>query len=262
LNKEITFLLVFGGFLDFLPALKKIKKPFVILVGHYGSGKTEIAVNIAFYHKQNKKEVTIVDLDLIKPYFRCRLLREDFKARVIRLVAPEGGKFYADLPILLPEARGVLEKSAKKEEIVILDVGGDDLGARVLGSVNDVVKAEESELLFVLNHNRPFAEDVNAVVKKMREVEGAAQMKITGLIANSHLMDETSEEDVLNGLKISKEVSKETSIPIMFCAIINHLGEKIAQNGGLDLPILPLQRHILPPFSAPPKGFLRPPSVV
>lgn len=248
--------------MDFLPALTRIKKPVVILVGHYGSGKTEIAVNIAFYHKQTNKEVTIVDLDLIKPYFRCRLLREDFKARVIRLVAPEGGTFYADLPILLPEARGILEKSLNDDEKVILDVGGDDLGARVLGSVSDVVQTSQTDLLFVLNHNRPFAENVDSVIKKIREIEGAAQMKITGLVANSHLMEQTTTEDVINSLKISKEVSERTSIPIMFCAIINHLGEKIAQNGGIDLPILPLQRHILPPFSDPPKGFLRPPSVV
>lgn len=248
--------------MNFSSALLKLEKPITILVGHYGSGKTEIAVNVAFYFKQLNKEVTIVDLDLIKPYFRCRLLREDFKARVIRLVAPEGGNFYADLPILLPEARGVLEKSMKNDEKVIIDVGGDDLGARVLGSLSDVLKTENITLLFVLNHNRPFAEDVNSVIKKMREVEGASQMKITGLIANSHLMEETTEEDVIRALDISKEISKETFIPITFCAIISHLGEKIAQNGGIDFPILPLQRHILPPFSDPPKGFLRPPSVV
>lgn len=248
--------------MDFSAALSKLEKPIIILVGHYGSGKTEIAVNMAFYFKQLKKEVTIVDLDLIKPYFRCRLLREDFKARVIRLVAPEGGNFYADLPILLPEARGVLQKSLKNDEKVIIDVGGDDLGARVLGSLSDVLKTESLELLFVLNHNRPFAEDVNSVIKKMRKVESTAQMKITGLIANSHLMEETTVEDVIDSIKISKEISKETSISIAFCAILSYLSEKIAQNGGIDFPILPLQRHILPPYDAPPKGFLRPPSLV
>lgn len=248
--------------MDFTLALRKLEKPITILVGHHGSGKTEIAVNIAFYFKQLNKEVTIVDLDLIKPYFRCRLLREDFKARVIRLVAPEGGKIYADLPILLAEVRGVLEKLGKKDEKMIFDVGGDDLGARVLGSVSDVIKPKYTDLLFVLNHNRPFAEDVKSVIKKIREVEGAAQMKITGLIANSHLMEETSRDDVLTSFEISREISKEVSIPIVFCAIISHLGDRIAQNGGIDVPLLPLQRHILPPFTVPPKGFLKPPSVV
>lgn len=248
--------------MNFISALNRLQKPITILVGHYGSGKTEIAVNIAFYFKQLNKEVTIVDLDLIKPYFRCRLMREDFKARVIRLVAPEGVTFYADLPILLPEARGVLEKSLRNDEKIILDVGGDDLGARVLGSMNDVASDSKTDLLFVLNHNRPFAEDVDSVIKKIREVEGAAQMKVTGLIANSHLMEQTSEYDVTTSLEISKEVSKETSIPILFCAIINHLGDKIVHNGGLSFPLLPIERHILPPFIDPPKGFLRPPSVV
>jgi len=248
--------------LDFVPSINRLKKPVTILVGHYGSGKTEIAVNIAFYFKQLNKEVTIVDLDLIKPYFRCRLIREDFKARVIRLVAPEGGAFYADLPILLPEARGVLEKSLNSDEKIILDVGGDDLGARVLGSMNDVISESKTDLLFVLNHNRPFAENVDSVIKKIREVEGAAQMKITGFIANSHLMEQTSKDDVISSLEISKEVSKKTSIPILFCAIISQLGDEITQNGGLQFPVLPIERHILPPFIAPPSGFKRPPSVV
>ncbi len=248
--------------MDFEKALDSLKKPISILVGHYGSGKTEIAVNLAFLWKELKKEVTIVDLDLIKPYFRCRLLREDFKARVIRLVAPEGGTFYGDLPILMPEARGVLEKSLKDGERIILDVGGDDLGARVLGSLSDIINEERTDLLFVINTKRPFAEDSENVIKKIREVETSAQRKITGLIANSHLMNETSYEDVISGVECTKEVSDRTLIPIKFCAIINNLGAEISQRGGIDIPILPLERHILPPFEQPPKGFLRPPSMV
>lgn len=241
--------------------IEKLEKQILILVGHYGSGKTEIAVNLAFYFNQIGKEVTIVDLDLIKPYFRCRLLREDFKARVIRLIAPENNTFYADLPILLPETRGVLERSLKNEEKVIIDVGGDDLGARVLGTLNDIVPLQRSELIFVVNHNRPFAEDVESVIMKIKEIEASSRMRVSSLIANTHLMDQTEIGDVLEGLKITKEISKLTSLPILFCAIIDSLKEFLKEKGD-DVLFLPIQRHIVPPFVNPPKGFLRPPTVV
>jgi hypothetical protein len=248
--------------LDFSPALNKLDRPITIFVGHFGSGKTEIAVNLAFLWQSIGKEVTIVDLDLIKPYFRCRLLREDFKARVIRLVAPGGDKFYADLPILMPEARGILERSLDNNERVVIDLGGDDLGARVLGSVRDIVDKSRAHLLFVVNTMRPFAEDVDAIIKKIHDIETTAKMKVTGLIPNSHLMDETTLDVVAEGVELSKKVSEATSIPLFFCAIIKHLGTDIFQSGGIELPVLPIERHIMPPFSPPPKGFLRPPSVV
>lgn len=242
--------------------LKLIRKPIAIFVGHYGSGKTEIAVNLAFQFKEVKKEVTIVDLDLIKPYFRCRLLREDFKARVIRLIAPEGGNFYADIPILMPEARGVIEDSICNGSKIILDVGGDDLGARVLGSISDILKSERSEVFFVINNKRPFAEEPELVVKKIKDIESVAFMKVTGLIANSHLMEETTLEDVISGVNCAIEVSKQTSIPVSFCAIIKRLKEEVIKNGKVNLPVLFIERHILPPFETPPKGFIRPPTVV
>ena len=87
-------------------------------------------------------------------------------------------------------------------------------------------------------------------------------MKVTGLIPNSHLMDETTLDVVGEGVELSKKVSEATSIPLLFCAIIKHLGTEIFRTGGIELPVLPIERHILPPFSSPPKGFLRPPSVV
>lgn len=251
-----------GGFLSIIPALEKLDRPITIFVGHFGSGKTEIAVNLAFLWQSIGKEVTIVDLDLIKPYFRCRLLREDFKARVIRLVAPGGEKFYADLPILMPEARGILERSLANNERVVLDVGGDDLGARVLGSVRDIIDRSKAHLLFVVNTMRPFAEDEQAIIKKLDQIEAAAQMKVTGLVANSHLMDETDLGVVGEGVELAERVSKATSIPLLFCAIISHLGAETFRAGGIELPVMPIVRHILPPFTSPPKGFLRPPSVV
>ena len=87
------------------PALKALQRPVIILVGPFGSGKTELAVNLAFGMRDCGDDVTVVDLDLVKPYFRCRLAKDALEARGIRLVAPTGNRFYADLPIIVPEAR-------------------------------------------------------------------------------------------------------------------------------------------------------------
>ena len=102
--------------------------PIVILVGHFGSGKSEIALNLAFGMRERGRDVTLVDLDVVKPYFRCRLAREELQAKGIQLVAPEGDRFFADLPIIVPQVRGALSRADNTNARVIVDAGGDDLG--------------------------------------------------------------------------------------------------------------------------------------
>src|SRR5512136_2128741 len=107
--------------------------PVVILVGHFGSGKSEIALNLAFGMRERGSDVSVVDLDVVKPYFRVRLAREELDAKGITLVVPEGDRFYADLPIIVPQVRGVLSRTLDPNARVIVDAGGADLGARALG---------------------------------------------------------------------------------------------------------------------------------
>ena len=154
-------------------ALEALTRPMTILVGHSGSGKTEIAVNLAFGLRRRGAQVTLVDLDLVKPYFRCRLAKDDLEARGIRLVAPQGDRFYADLPILVPEARTPAGDGTDGDSRVILDVGGNDLGARVLGSFAGMLDRMATDLLFVVNANRPFAEDLLSLRTMLYEVQAA-----------------------------------------------------------------------------------------
>lgn len=245
-------------------AIDALTRPITILVGHFGSGKTEIAVNLAFGLRNGGAEVTLVDLDLVKPYFRCRLARDDLESRGIRLVAPAGDRFYADLPILVPEARNAARAEASRGSRLIFDVGGDDLGARVLGSLSGLLDRTATDLLFVVNVNRPFAEDLPTLRTMLYGIQAAARLEVTGLVANSHLMHETTPETVLGGIRIARALEALTGIPLRFCAMLKVLTgafgepERIANN----LPILAMERHIVAPFAPKPCGTRRRSTVV
>lgn len=238
-------------------ALDALASPTTILLGHFGSGKSEIAVNLAFAWRNRGAAVTLVDLDVVKPYFRCRLAKEALEARGVRLVAPEGELFYADLPILGPGVRAAAGNGDGRR--AIFDVGGDDLGARVLGSVSGGLDRQAADVLFVVNANRPFAEDLGAMRAMLVEVRAAARLGVTGLVANTHLMDETTPEVVLHGIRAARELEAATGIPVQFCAVTLRLAQAFGGPDGCveQLPILALERHIVPPFAAMPPGVRR-----
>jgi hypothetical protein len=242
-------------------ALRELQRPVTILVGPSGSGKTEIAVNLAFGWRNGGAQVTLMDLDLVKPFFRCRLAKADLEARGIRLVAPGGDRFYADLPILLPEVRGAGagRNGTGGGMRYIFDVGGDDHGARVLGSLTGTLDRSATDLLFVVNTSRPFAQDLAASRRILDQIQSAARMPVTGLVANTHLMDETTPEMVRAGIRAACELEAVTGVPVRFCTM---LGELTAAFGGphgvVDRKgILALERHIVPPFGKKPRGAVR-----
>jgi len=245
-------------------ALDALTRPVTILVGHFGSGKTEIAVNLAFGLRNRGAEVTLVDLDLVKPYFRCRLVKDDLEIRGIRLVAPRGDRFYADLPILVPEARTAAVDGSDGNRRVIFDVGGNDLGARVLGSFAGLVDRSATDLLFVVNANRPFAEDPPSLRRMLCEVQAAAGLDVTGLVANTHLMHETTLETVVAGIRVAQELEATTGIPLRFCAVLADLAWALGGPRGraTHLPILAMERHIVAPFMPRPQGGRRRSTVV
>ncbi len=225
-------------------ACETVTSPVVILVGNFGSGKSEIAINLALGFAALGHEVSLVDLDVVKPYFRCRAAREQVEARGVRLVVPGGDRFYADLPIIVPEVKGVLSRSHAARQRVVVDAGGDDSGARALGSLVDSIDPETSEMLFVVNTRRPFAEDQAALLRMLRDVEGAARRPVTGLVANAHLIEETTPEVVREGLAAAGELAATTGIPLRFVAVLRRLVGTVA---GAAVPVLPIERYLLPP---------------
>lgn len=199
-------------------------KRLVIVIGHYGSGKTEFAVNYAVKMKETFENVSIADLDIVNPYFRSREKRELFENIGIRLFDSSIRNTAVDLPALPAEMMGVIMNSNMKS---ILDVGGDPVGARVLSRYADQIKNTQYDMFFVINGRRPETSTVEGVLKYLRMIEATTRLKITGLINNTHMLKDTKVEDVEFGHELTKRVSWETDIPIRYEAVIKNTADKI-----------------------------------
>jgi hypothetical protein len=174
----------------------------------------------------------------------------------VEVIAPRGDNFASELPIILPEVRGVITRPGGR---VILDVGGDDVGARVLSAFASVLPADQADLLMVLNARRPFTDSVAGALKIMREIETASRLKVTGLVANTHLMDETTPETVREGIRAARELGAATGLPVRFCVMQRSVADAFggAEDTAEHLPILTIERHIVAPFATPPPGACR-----
>ena len=218
--------------------------PVVLFTGNYGSGKTEVAVNYAAAFANSGLAVKIADLDLVNPYFRCREAREPLEALGVEVIAP-GGEFHsADLPILLPTVRGLIEHP---DGLAILDVGGDSVGATVLSSLVKSFALNHYEMYFVLNKNRPFTGTVEGALQLISEVETAARLNVTAIVANTHLMDETTPAMVVEGVDFARTVAASKGIKFAFAAIDGvFLTHPLIS--ALQVPVLPIIRMLLPPW--------------
>lgn len=201
-----------------------LDKRLVIIIGHYGSGKTEFAVNYAVKMKEKFDRVNIADLDIVNPYFRSREKRNFFEKVGIRLFDSSIRNTAIDLPALPAELMGVI---LNQEEKSVLDVGGDPVGARVLSRYSQQIKNTEYDMFFVINGNRPETNTLEGAIKYLSMIEATSNLKVTGLINNTHMLKETSVEDVESGHELTKKVSWETDIPIRYEAVINDIADKI-----------------------------------
>jgi hypothetical protein len=210
----------------------------VVIVGNYGSGKTEVSVNwMMRLAEAGRRDLAIADLDVVNPYFRCREAAEEMEARGIRVVVPRGEQFHSELPIILPEVRGLL---ARPDGTVLFDVGGDDVGARVLRSFAGAFGAHE--MLQVVNAFRPFTDTVDGCLRILDEIEVSSGMAATGLLSNAHLMDETDAGVILRGAELAAAVGARRGLPVRFVTAIGALADEVAPR---------LERRMLPPWKRP-----------
>jgi len=221
-------------------------KGIVVIVGNYGSGKTEVAVNLAVNQKQAGVDVLLADLDLVNPYFRTREARNSLAELGIEVVLPPRKYLNADLPILSPKVGGLIKNPAA---LSILDAGGDGVGATVLAALADMFKDKKVNMFQVINPFRPFTADVEGCLVMRDQIEATSKLKITGLIGNAHLMDDTRTADIMKGYELVLEVSRASELPIVFITaapdLIPELGKK-----GLACPVLPINRQLIPPWKA------------
>lgn len=198
-----------------------IYKRITLLCGHYGSGKTNVAVNMAYDQKEKYERVAIADLDIVNPYFRTKDSAKDFEDRGIELIVSEYAGSNVDIPALPQQIYSICDQ---KDKQVIIDVGGDDRGAYALGRIAPAILEENNyEMLFVINCFRPLTRDAESTLEVMREIECAANMKFTAIVNNSNLGEETTREDVLKSLSYADEISQKTGLPIKCTSVYNRL---------------------------------------
>ena len=213
-------------------------------LGALGSGKTEVSVNYSLLLRSLGLPVQIVDLDIVNPYFRCREAVEPLTERGVEVVIPEGGHFWADLPIVLPRIKGVITGS---QALAVLDVGGDDMGARLLSHFTDLFEGRTYQMYLVLNANRPFTDSVEGCLRVIESIETASRLRITGIVENTHLVDQTDPETVLAGHELSLKVAERTGLPIVFLSVLDSIAEELPL-ADLGVPVLRLSRLLLKPW--------------
>jgi hypothetical protein len=232
-----------GAIADALLPLERV----VIITGNYGSGKTEVAVNwTLLLARAGMRGLSIADLDVVNPYFRCREASALLEGHGVQVVVPKGEHFHSELPIILPEIKGLLQR---EDGVAVLDVGGDDVGARVLHSFSGFFGAHE--MLQVVNAFRPFTDTLDGCLRIQEEIQESSGLRMTGIIANAHLMDETSVDTILRGAELAVEVAERRGQILRFVTAARPFADEVARRSGL--PVLPLDRWMLPPWKNPPR---------
>ncbi len=192
-------------------------KRLYIIAGHYGSGKTNVAVNLAVKIKNDGFKVKIADLDIVNPYFRTKDSADVLEKEGIELISPSFANSNVDLPALPQEAYGLFQQ---KSFYGVVDVGGDDRGAYALGRYAPYILEENNfEMCFVFNSYRPLTRTAEEAFEVMNEIETACKIKFTSIINNSNIGEDTDKEDILASFIEAEKLSKISKLPIIFNAV-------------------------------------------
>lgn len=192
-------------------------KRVTLLAGHYGSGKTNIAINLALAQKKAGYEVTVADLDIVNPYYRTKDSEDELNAAGIKLICSPFANSNVDVPALPQELYGIVDDL---DHHMVVDIGGDDRGAYALGRFANRLKEEaDYEMFLVLNQYRPLTAEAKDAVAVMREIEAAGHLAFTAIINNSNLGAATKPEDVLASLDYAAEISAETGLPVALTTV-------------------------------------------
>lgn len=210
-------------------------KRITLFSGHYGSGKTNIAVNYAINLKQNFENVCIADLDIVNPYFRTKDSEKVLEQKKIKLISSEYANSNVDLPALPAETYSIFDNP---DIHAVIDVGGDDRGALALGRYVPFLKTEDNyDMLFVINCFRPLTRDTAGTLEVMNEIETACGLKFTAIVNNSNLGEETTASDVLNSLDYAKKISDKTGLPIKMTTVMESLAPELSDKIDNIMPI-------------------------
>lgn len=212
----------------------------VIVCGHYGAGKTNLTVNLALTAARAGEEVTVVDLDVVNPYFRTADFQTLFRENGVRLIAPVYANTNLDIPVLPPTVGTVIRSGQGR---VLLDVGGDDDGAVALGGFSALLTEAGYSMLYVVNSRRELDPDPAEEAALLRRIEGASRLQVTHLINNTNLGRETDSEVIAGSVPFVEELSRITGIPVLAAAV-----EEGRPAASLPWQTLPVRIYVKPPW--------------
>ncbi len=196
-------------------------KRIYIFSGHYGSGKTNIAVDTAFALRRRYQKVVIADIDIVNPYFRTKDSRQELQEAGIRLISSRFAGTNVDVPALPQDIYAITCDASLR---AVIDVGGDDRGALALGRLRDSILAENDyEMLMVFNMYRPLTGTAGDALGIMREITGACKIPWTGIINNSNLGIETTAQDVLDSVAAAETLSGLSGVPLVMTTVSNNI---------------------------------------
>ena len=209
-----------------------------IITGHYGSGKTEFAVN---YVKKLRESVdgrvAIADLDIVNVYFRSREKKEELEEKGIQVIASNLDTAVADVPAV---SGAMTMPVINKEYQYVVDLGGNDVGTLVLGRIKPLLDHAEADFFMVVNAYRPNTSTPEGIIEQMENLEYAAGLKVTGFINNTNPVRETTAECLLHGDEVLKEVTKRTGVPVKYVSYVKDvMTEEIPE--GLSGELFPME---------------------
>ncbi|KJS87458.1 MAG: hypothetical protein JM58_04235 [Peptococcaceae bacterium BICA1-8] len=209
-----------------------------VLTGNFGSGKTEISVNLAI-----KNHSTLIDLDIVNPYFRSRRVKEEMEDKGVKVILPPPYLANSDLPVITPEVLGELQNPNAD---VVIDVGGDNVGAIVLGRFSKILEEKNAEILLVVNPYRPYTQNQFGAQQILEQIQEAARVSITGIISNPNLGRVTTISDVILGHIEVVEIAKGLNLPIKFISCCNDLAHEVVYH--VNVPVVGIEIYMLTPW--------------
>lgn len=189
--------------------------PVTVVCGHYGAGKTNFSVNLACDLADAGRRVTLIDLDIVNPYFRATEQRSLLEDRGVKLVAPVFAERGTSLDV--PSLTGAIIPAidaASDDGLVIIDAGGDDVGATALGRFSERIAANGHSVLYVANRFRNLVQDPQDALVNMAEIQAASRLDITAIVDNAHLKHLTDIDTLNKGYEYACELAELTALPI------------------------------------------------
>ena len=199
----------------------------IMVLGHYGSGKTEFSVNYAMYLKKSHDKVALLDFDIANPYFRSRERQGMLEECGIDVYFNEYGFDIAeDLPAITAKARAPLENESYD---TVVDVGGNDSGARIINQFRKYFEREGTERYLVVNANRFETDDIEGAMFHLEQIRNEIGLEINGLINNTHMLTETTTDDIIKGYGLCREMSERTDIPVVMNTCVEELCDELRE---------------------------------